>query len=85
MDATYDIGDYVLIRWNHEIYLGTIISVSEEAAFIKSMEKRIKSWRWPTIKDEQLYPWTDFLQKIKPPKLIRRECYSVREIDQLRL
>ncbi|XP_068617399.1 calponin homology domain-containing protein DDB_G0272472-like [Battus philenor] len=85
IDESYDIGDFVLIKWNDAIYPGKITSVSDDAAVVDCMERVIKSWRWPTPKDEALYPWTDVVQKIEPPKFIRKGYFSVKEINQLKL
>lgn len=79
-DSVYKIGDHVIVRWDEQKYPGEIISFSEEAALVKCMKRGIKFWKWPAIKDEQLYAWNDVLQKIKPPTLIKRGCYSVKEI-----
>ena len=80
--TVYNIGDHVIVRWDHKIYPGQISSVSEEGALVKCMARGCKAWKWPTITDEQLYHWNDVLQKIQPPKLIKRGCYFVREMDK---
>ncbi|GBP47216.1 hypothetical protein EVAR_20218_1 [Eumeta japonica] len=80
-NPTYNIGDHVLIKWDEKVYPGEIMSVFEEGALVKCMKKGTKSWRWPIIKDEQLYHWNDIQQKIRPPTLIKKGCYSVKEID----
>ncbi|KAI8442439.1 hypothetical protein MSG28_005952 [Choristoneura fumiferana] len=80
-NSAYKIGDHVIVRWDQQKYPGELISFSEEAALVKCMKRGTKYWKWPAIKDEQLYAWKDVLQKIKPPTLIKRGCYSVKEID----
>lgn len=80
-NSAYKIGDHVIVRWDKQKYPGVLISFSEEAALVKCMQRGTKFWKWPAIKDEQLYAWKDVLQKIKPPILIKRGCYSVKEID----
>nr|CAH7729060.1 unnamed protein product [Callosobruchus chinensis] len=71
-NITYNTGDYVLIKWDENVYPGEIISVSQEGALVRCMKRGTKSWKWPKIRDEQLqvYAWHDILRKIEPPKLI---------------
>lgn len=82
--GTYDykVGDHVLITWNNEIYPGKIISLSDDGALVRCMKKGSKCWKWPTIKDEELYAWPDVLRAIEPPKLLSRGCYFVKEVDE---
>lgn len=78
----YKVGDHVLITWNNEVYPGKILSLSDDGALVRCMKKGSKCWKWPTVKDEELYAWADVLQIIKPPKLLSRGCYFVKEVDE---
>ncbi|CAH0403160.1 unnamed protein product [Chilo suppressalis] len=51
----YKIGDHIIVRWDEQKYPGILISFSEEAALVKCMKRGTKFWKWPAIKDEQLY------------------------------
>ncbi|KAL3268552.1 hypothetical protein HHI36_007660 [Cryptolaemus montrouzieri] len=78
----YKVGDHVLIIWNNEIYPGKILSLSDDGALVRCMKKGSKCWKWPTVKDEELYAWSDVLRAIQPPKLLSRGSYFVKEIDE---
>jgi hypothetical protein len=45
------------------------------------MKKGKSYWRWPAIKDEQLYKWTDIVGKIETPKFIKKGCFAIPEMD----
>ncbi|KAG5875526.1 hypothetical protein JTB14_021356 [Gonioctena quinquepunctata] len=78
----YKVGDHVLITWKNEVYPGRILSLSDDGAPVRCMKKGSKSWKWPTVEDEELYAWPDVLRIIKPPKLLSRGCYFVKEVDE---
>lgn len=78
------VGEYVIFKYDEELYPGIIESVCEEGALISAMKKSLKLWKWPKTKDELLYPWDDILGCIKPPKLLsKRGLFSVPELDLL--
>lgn len=74
-------GDHVLIKWGNAKYPGEVLSVFEDGLMVRCMKQSVKFWRWPNIKDEQLYRWEDVIQKIKMPKLVKRENYVITELD----
>jgi hypothetical protein len=76
----YLIGDHVIVLWNSVKYPGIIISESEEGAMVSCMKKIKGFWRWPAIKDEQLYRWEDVIKKIGIPKFIKKGCFAVSEL-----
>ncbi|KAG5880779.1 hypothetical protein JTB14_015288 [Gonioctena quinquepunctata] len=78
----YKVGDHVLITWNNDVYPGEILPLSDDGALVRCMKKGSKCWKWPTVKDEELYAWPDVLRIIKPPKLLSRGCYFVKEVDE---
>ncbi|KAG5873828.1 hypothetical protein JTB14_025824 [Gonioctena quinquepunctata] len=78
----YKVGDHVLITWNNEVYPGKILSLSDDGALVRCIKKGSKCRKWPTVKDEELYAWPDVLRIIKPPKLLSRGCYFVKEADE---
>lgn len=75
-------GDHVLVTWNSQKYPGQITAlVSEEGALVSCMKRGKLFWRWPVIKDEQLYSWKDIICKINIPKYEKKGCFSVPELD----
>ncbi|CAH1980311.1 unnamed protein product [Acanthoscelides obtectus] len=79
----YCINDHVLVKWNSRVYPGKIISISAEGALISCMKKG-KFWRWPNIKDEQLYAWESVITKIGVPKFVKNGQFTVPELDKIR-
>lgn len=77
----YDIGDYVLVKWNSIIYPGQITSLNEEGVLVNCMKKGKTYWRWPSFKDEQLYSWNYILKKISVPKFIHKGNFTIPEIS----
>ncbi|CAG9796386.1 unnamed protein product [Diatraea saccharalis] len=80
-DKTATTGDHVLIKWGNAKYPGEVLSVFEDGLMVRCMKQGVKFWRWPNIKDEQLYRWEDVIQKIKMPKLVKRGNYVITELD----
>ncbi|CAH0547526.1 unnamed protein product [Brassicogethes aeneus] len=78
----YKVGDHVLVRWDSNVYPGEILSVCNDGALIRCMIKASKCWKWPAMKNEQLYAWHDVLQIIEPPKMLKKGCYFVEKIDK---
>ncbi|CAB3221328.1 unnamed protein product [Arctia plantaginis] len=80
-DKIATIGDYVLMKWGTAKYPGEVLSVFEDGLMVRCMKQGLKFWRWPNIKDEQLYSWEDVIQKIKTPKLVKRGNYIITELE----
>lgn len=78
----YTVGDYVIVLWNSVAYPGQIISECAEGAMVSCMKKGKKFWRWPVVKDEQLYRWEDVVKKIEVPKFMKKGCFTVPEMDK---
>lgn len=75
------VNDYVLITWDSRKYPGKVVSISEEAVLVSCMKKGKSFWRWPAIKDEQLYNWADVNCKIAVPKFMQKGCFKIPELD----
>ncbi|CAG9788237.1 unnamed protein product [Diatraea saccharalis] len=75
-------GDHVIVQWNQHFYPGEVISLSEEAVLVRCMKKGKEFWRWPVIKDEQLYRHENIVQKIGFTKFVKKGCFFVPEIDK---
>lgn len=74
-------GDHVLVTWGSQKYPGQVVSTSEEAVLVNCMKKGKMFWRWPMIRDEQLYSWDQLVCKIGVPKFVKKGCFSVPEMD----
>lgn len=82
LDLDLVVNDHVLVTWNSRKYPGQVLSVSEEGAFITCMKRDKTYWRWPAIKDEQLYSWDHIVRKINPPKFEKKGSFSVPEMNE---
>lgn len=77
-------GDFVIFKYEKNLYPGCVLSMNEEALLISAMKRALKSWKWPEKPDELLYPWEDVVVKINTPKQIsKRGYFSVPEIDSI--
>lgn len=82
-DVVREVGKFVLFLYDGEIYPGQITGFNNQEVTIKSMQKSLKSWKWPERTDELNYSWNDVLGSIKPPTQIsRRGFYNVPELNQ---
>jgi hypothetical protein len=80
--ASYNVGDFVIVMFENKKFPGRITAIREKGAEVDCMEKRSKSWRWPTKKDCIEYEWGDVIGKIKPPKLCKRNFFLVPDLDE---
>jgi len=79
--ANYNVDDFVIVKFDNNMFPGRIVTISDNSATIDCMEKRSKSWRWPTKKDCIDYEWGDVIRKIKPPILGKRNFFRVPELE----
>ncbi|KAF0748682.1 jerky protein-like [Aphis craccivora] len=56
-NGKYSINDFVIFKYDETLYPGRIISTTENGAFIQSMEKYKKYYRWSVKTDEMFYSW----------------------------
>lgn len=56
-NGKYSINDFVIFKYDETLYPGRIISTTENGAFIQSMEKYKKYYRWPVKTYEMFYSW----------------------------
>ncbi|KAB0802144.1 hypothetical protein PPYR_04330 [Photinus pyralis] len=79
-----EIDQHVAFLYQGQVYPGKIVAYDEEGATISSMQKSLKSWKWPEKSDILNYPWTDVLGSIMPPKQIsKRGFYAIPELLKL--
>jgi len=81
-NGKYSINDFVIFKYDETLYPGRIINTTENGAFIQSMEKSKKYYRWPVKTDEMFYSWIYIMMKINPPTLIRRGYFKVNELEE---
>lgn len=70
-------GKFVVVSWNGKNFPGKVMTVLETGAFVDCMEPTPRYWKWPTEKDVLFYKWSDFVQIIEPPKLLKRGLFHV--------
>jgi len=80
--ASYIVGDFVIVMFDGNKFPGRITAISEKGAKVDCMEKRSKSWRWPTKQDCIEYEWSDVIGKIEPPILCKRNFFRVPDLDE---
>lgn len=76
------VGEYVIFTYEEEFFPGRIISFDEHEVTISSMQKSLKSWKWPPHEDVHKYDWEDVMGRINPPKLISKRGFF--EIPELK-
>ena len=76
------VGDYVLVRYEDDLYPGRIIEIkNDEEVLISAMKKSAQNWRWPAKPDEIFYSKDEIVRKINPPTQVgRREIFKVEEL-----
>ena len=76
-------GELVVFTYEDELFPGQITIVKENGAYLKSMVKTLKAWKWSEIQEDNFYEWSNVLFYIKDPQKISktRELYKVPELD----
>lgn len=83
-DLEAKIGNYVIIRYEGDLFPGVITSIKENEVCVSAMEKCGAYWKWPDRKDELFYEISEIVQqKINKPEKIssRREIFRIPEMD----
>ncbi|CAG4966330.1 unnamed protein product [Parnassius apollo] len=76
-------NDYVIVIWNERKYPGQIVSVTEDGALVSCLKKSKEFWRWPVIKDLQLYSWDSIVCQIAIPKFAKKSCFIIPQMDNV--
>ncbi|KAL4131310.1 hypothetical protein QTP88_008642 [Uroleucon formosanum] len=79
--VNYNVDDFVIVKFDNNMFPGRIIAISVNSATVDCMEKLSKSWRWPTKMDCIHYKWGDVIRKIKPLILGKRNFFRVPELE----
>lgn len=77
--SPYEVGDFVIFVYEGAYFPGKILEIRKNGAIVSSMQKTLKSWKWPDKQDAILYSWVEIVQKINPPE----KCHSKREFFQV--
>lgn len=81
-EVVKEVGRFVAFYYEKQLYPGEIVSFDDETVTINAMQKSLKMWKWPSKKDELIYPWTDVVGSIKHPKQVsNRGTFSVPELN----
>lgn len=79
-----EVGEFVVFKYEGEQFPGRIVKFNDKEVTITSMQKSLKSWKWPEPEDIHNYPWEDVVGRIEPPKLkSKRGFFLVPELDRL--
>lgn len=62
--------EFVVFKYEGEQFLGKIVIFNDKDVTIMSIQKSLKSWKWPEPEDIHNYPWEDVVGRIEPPKPI---------------
>ena len=68
--VSYNIGMYVLVRYEGELWAAQITKVEQDRVRVKCFQKEAAQgsiWRWPHKPDEGFYQSGDVEQKIETP------------------
>jgi hypothetical protein len=81
LEIEYKVGQYVIFTYEDELFPGQITGAVSNGTFtIKSMQRSGKNWKWPKVEDVMDYEVHDIKQRIKPPKILKRNIMFVAEL-----
>lgn len=75
------VDDHVIVTYGSSNYPGKVLKTSEKGAYVHCMKRWKSLWRWPSVMKEQLFSWEEIVCKINAPKLVKRGCFFIPEID----
>ena len=79
--VSYNIGIYVLVRYEGELWPGQITKVEQDRVRVKFFQKATAQgsiWRWPDKPDEGFYQTGDIEREIETPLDIASSSSSLR-------
>ena len=75
-------GAFCVVIYEGNLFPGEIISLDDEGAKVSTMQKSIKSWKWPEKEDAIDYAWDQVKGMINPPiQINKRGFYKVPELE----
>jgi hypothetical protein len=63
-------NDYVIVRYDNEMFPGQVITKKDSVYLIRCMEKSGPNWKWPNHADELWYDKVDVFKKIDPANIV---------------
>ena len=63
-------GKFVVFTYEGELFPSQITIVKKNGAYLKSMVKTLKAWKWSEIQEDNFYEWSNVLFHIKEPQKI---------------
>ena len=79
--VSYNVGIYVLVRYEGELWPGQITKVEQDRVRVKCFQKAAAQgsiWRWPDKPDEGFYQTGDVEREIETPLDIASSSSSLR-------
>ena len=64
--------ELVFFTYKDELFPGQITIIKKNGAYVKSMVKTLKAWKWSEIQEDNIYEWNDVLFHIKEPQKISK-------------
>ena len=71
------VGDYVIVKYDEEIYPGELIAFGEYAKVRTMIKSGPKYWKWPTREDIVDYEFEKVVKIIKAPTLSHTKAHFV--------
>ncbi|GBN26426.1 hypothetical protein AVEN_55746-1 [Araneus ventricosus] len=77
-DCSVEVGEHIAFRYEGEFLPEKIVSITESGVIIISMQRTLKSSKWPNKSDVMKHLWEDVVGHMGTPKLVcRRGSYAV--------
>ncbi|KAF5289647.1 hypothetical protein FQA39_LY15005 [Lamprigera yunnana] len=81
-EVVKEVGKYVVVNYEGTFYPGKITKILDEGAVISTMQKSLKSWKWPTHEDAISYSWDEVIGgKDAPQQISKRGFYNIPELS----
>jgi hypothetical protein len=78
----FDVGDYVVLKYEAKLYPGKVMIVKKEGAEVSSMVPSGSNWKWPNLNDQIFYYHDDITGVIAwPTQIGKRGIYRVLEMS----
>lgn len=57
-------GNFVIVLWEKKEFPGIITKIDENGAIVECMQRTLKGWKWPEVKDILHYKWGDIKKRL---------------------
>lgn len=65
----YHVGEWVLVKYDQQVFPGEIKVVEEEEVKVNVMVRSGSGFQWPTLPDCIFYSLSNVIKKLEPPNL----------------